>query len=180
MYKAYAGIGSTKTPTDVCHKMYHLGYALAWYGYTLRSGGAPGADKAFEAGTDRYIQEKAADPRIKEIFLPWMGFEGNPSKLLPNEKAYEVASRFHPVWDKLKSGQRAFHARNAQQVLGENLDNPVSFVVCWTPGGRLVGGTAQALRIATARQIPVFNLAVDGAEQEIVKHIRKINDLRSQ
>jgi hypothetical protein len=33
------------------------------------------------------------------------------------------------------------------------------FVVCWTPGGLLKGGTAQAMRIAHAYGIPVFNLA---------------------
>ncbi|GAG46694.1 unnamed protein product, partial [marine sediment metagenome] len=38
---------------------------------------------------------------------------------------------------------------------------PVDFIICWTPGGREVGGTAQAIRIAKANHIKVFNLAVE-------------------
>ena len=29
---------------------------------------------------------------------------------------------------------------------------------CWTPGGEAVGGTATAIKVATAHGIPVFNL----------------------
>lgn len=49
-------------------------------------------------------------------------------------------------------------SRNSYQVLGENLSSPVDFVVCWTENGGLIGGTAQAIRIAYANKIPVFNL----------------------
>ena len=51
-------------------------------------------------------------------------------------------------------------------MLGDDLDQPVSFVVCWTPGGEVTGGTGQALRIAADPQynIPVFNLALHRPE----------------
>ena len=49
-------------------------------------------------------------------------------------------------------------ARNSYQVLGRNLDDPVEFVICWTPGGSGSGGTGQAIRIAKDYQIPVFDL----------------------
>jgi hypothetical protein len=35
----------------------------------------------------------------------------------------------------------------------------VEFVVCWTKHGGEVGGTAQAMRVARAHAIPIFNLA---------------------
>jgi hypothetical protein len=48
--------------------------------------------------------------------------------------------------------------RNSFQVLGPDLQSPVSFVVCWTTGGKISGGTGQALRIAKDLSIPIFNL----------------------
>jgi len=56
---------------------------------------------------------------------------------------------------------RVFMARNSYQVLGPDLATPVDFVWCWTPHGAVIGGTGQALRIAAAYEIPVFNLATD-------------------
>ena len=48
-------------------------------------------------------------------------------------------------------------ARNTYQVLGLDLMSPVDFVICWTPLGRDDGGTGQAIRIANAHNIPVYN-----------------------
>lgn len=44
-------------------------------------------------------------------------------------------------------------------LLGRDLNDPVDFVVCWTPGAQAVGGTGQALRIAEAYGIKVYNAA---------------------
>ena len=46
----YAGIGSRSTPSSILSIMTILGKTLAQNGYILRSGGAEGADKAFEIG----------------------------------------------------------------------------------------------------------------------------------
>ena len=49
----YAGIGSRETPEGVLLKMEKIAFYLAHrYDATLRSGGAIGADIAFEAGCD--------------------------------------------------------------------------------------------------------------------------------
>jgi len=48
----YAGIGSRSTPDNVLGIMEKLGIVLAKKGFILRSGGADGADKAFEKGCD--------------------------------------------------------------------------------------------------------------------------------
>jgi predicted Rossmann fold nucleotide-binding protein DprA/Smf involved in DNA uptake len=47
---SYAGIGSRKTPWDICNTMVYLARALRRKGYTLRSGHAKGADQSFEMG----------------------------------------------------------------------------------------------------------------------------------
>lgn len=51
-YKTYEGIGSRNTPEDFKYLLFHAAKTLAMKGYTLRSGGADGADSAFEAGAD--------------------------------------------------------------------------------------------------------------------------------
>jgi hypothetical protein len=146
----YAGIGSRQTPQALLPALTDLARDLAGRGYVLRSGAADGADAAFEAG--------AGD--AKEVWLPWKGFNGHTSPLLPSPEAFDLAARFHPEWPRCGRGARALHARNGHQILGADLDTPVDFVVCWTLDGGWVGGTAQALRMADAHGIPVYNLGL--------------------
>jgi len=148
----YAGIGARGTPAHILVIMTKFAAAVEKLGYTLRTGGAKGADQAFEAGV--------VDPHNKEVYLPTAGFAGNPSSLTYTQAALEMAKDFHPNWGACSEFARACHARNCHQMLGGNLDSPVSFVVCWTPGGQATGGTGQALRIAKALGIHVFNLAI--------------------
>jgi hypothetical protein len=123
-------------------------------GYILRSGGAAAADTAFESGV--------SDPTNKEIYLPWKGFNMNPSKLYGvSQEALTMAEGFHPAWERCSTGAREMHARNCYQVLGRDLKTLSKFVLCWTKGGKVVGGTAQAMRIAAFHHIPVFNLAIE-------------------
>lgn len=148
---AYAGIGSRQTPPDICLFMTDIARFLEHKGYVLRSGGASGADCAFESGV--------TDPANKEIFLPWRGFNMHPSKLCGvTSEALEMAAKFHPAWDECSTGARELHGRNCYQVMGRDLASPSKFVVCWTKGGKLVGGTSQAMRIARAMNIPIINL----------------------
>lgn len=120
-------------------------------GYTLRSGGASGADQYFESGI--------SDPANAEIYLPWRDFNGHPSQLcFPSDDARRMAEKHHPAWDRCSSAAKKMHARNAHQVLGPTLREPSSFILCWTKNGRDVGGTGLAIRIARAKEIPVINL----------------------
>lgn len=150
---AYAGIGSRKTPKNILDQMTALADQLAKCGWTLRSGGAKGADTAFEQGASK-----------KDIFLP----TGD----IPDE-AFEIAAKYHPTWGGLKSYVKRLHARNVQQILGANLECKVKFVVCWTPDGaetettKETGGTGQAIRIANAYFVPVFNLANEGRMEQL-------------
>jgi hypothetical protein len=70
-----------------------------------------------------------------------------------------MAAEYHPAWDKCSQGARAMHARNVQIILGAELDRPVYFVICWTPGGKAVGRTAMGIRLSEAYGITVYNLA---------------------
>ncbi len=159
--RAYAGIGSRRTPQPVLELLSALASQLAQRGHLLRSGHAPDADQAFEQG---------AGPDA-EVYLPWASFESSARCVAgyvqpePSPAAMQMAATHHPAWERLGRGGRSLHARNCHQILGRGLDDPVSFVVCWTPDGATThpgpstGGTGQALRIAAAHEIPVFNLA---------------------
>ena len=158
----YTGIGSRQTPKNVLLRIETIAEEMAHRGWILRSGGADGADSAFEKGCDRANGKK-------EIFLPWKEFNNNQSTLttLPKE-AYTIAYKFHPNPDALKKTEygKELMARNTLQILGKDLETPTIFVICWTPDGiedgnktsRITGGTGQAIRIADAYNIPVLNI----------------------
>lgn len=143
----YAGIGSRETPEPILRLMTQIAVSLAIAGYTLRSGAADGADAAFEAGASE-----------KEIYIPWLGFNGSQSTLLPSKAAFIMAEKFHPAWHKCSQGARKLHARNCHQVLGQDLNTPSEFIICWTKDALGGGGTGQAIRIAKAHHIPVHDL----------------------
>lgn len=175
--KSYAGIGSRKTPPEVMKSMTKVAARLSVLGWTLRSGAAEGADKAFEFG--------AGDK--KEIFLPWNGFMGNNSKLVEPQTpglADEIASQIHPGWQHLSQGARKLMARNSRQILGQKLNNPVKFVLCWTPDGcehadqrtSKTGGTGQAIALATRHtDAPVFNMKNEDAFMRLRVHLWSLN-----
>lgn len=159
-YVPYAGIGSRETPEEVLTAMKTLARLLARKKFTLRSGGAKGADQAFEEGATM-----ESGPR--EIFLPWRKFEENDSQLFPPSlEAAELAATVHKGYPYLSHGAQKLIARNMHQILGKNLDSPVKFVLCWTPDGcsseatytKKTGGTGSAIAIASRHNIPIFNL----------------------
>lgn len=148
----YTGIGSRKAPPEILKAMASLGKYMALEGFTLRSGGAKGADSAFEDGCDSVHGKK-------EIYLPYAFFNRNQSPLFGSHYgARRIAKLFHPNWDNIGDHGRDFMGRNTYQVLGVDLNKPTEFIVCWTPHGKIVGGTGQALRMADHYRIPVINL----------------------
>jgi hypothetical protein len=152
---AYAGIGSRQTHPDVLALMTRIATYLDRRFWMLRSGGAEGADTAFENGVHSMR---------KQVFLPWPGFNGRRVGVTPYGHAYRIAEQYHPNWHNLDRSVRSLHARNVHQILGPHCDDPSGFVVCWTPDGSTgettsrTGGTGQALRIAKAYGISIFNL----------------------
>lgn len=172
MTKAYAGIGSRRCPSNICAIMEQLAYYLAQEGWMLRSGGADMADKAFQDGVEKFCAFNKSPSECQEIYLPWNGFNGlshNVSRgtlVENNPDAERIASIYHPNWIKIqeRQGVAKLIMRNGYQVLGKTLDDPVKFIMCWTPDGAIAettyetGGTGHAIRIAHGYRIPVYNL----------------------
>ena len=167
-----AGIGARDTPQGVLFRMTEVAQIMARRGDVLRSGGALGADSAFEAGWD-------AEGGRKQIFLSWRGmndrepngkdvFAFSYSDDVPEAvlaRSYYHRSAAHPegdsvAWGRLGRGGRAHMARNTNQILGPNPGTSAlsDVVLCWTKNGQTVGGTGQALRMAQDKGIPVVNL----------------------
>ena len=150
----YCGIGSRETPVSVMKQMTEIAQLLEQSGYKLYSGAADGADSAFAWNTANKIE-----------FIPWNGFNGCKSGLVSaSEQAMKLAESLHPAWNRLSQGAKKLMARNCHQILGEDLNSPVDFVLCWTPDGAETstsintGGTGQAIRLANRHGIPVINM----------------------
>lgn len=141
---AYAGIGSRETPQFYLDLMTKAAQFLNKRGFILRSGGAIGADSAFEAGAGI----------LKEIY--YANPHGN------DEQARLIAEKFHPAWDKCSEYARKLHTRNVFQIYGKDISNPVftKFVIYYTKNGSGQGGTGQAIRIAKANNIPIFDMGL--------------------
>ncbi len=164
MKKYYAGIGARKADEQALGLAEMYGSFLAKNGYILRSGGAKGMDTAFEKG--HHNQQK-------EIILPWKSFNNNASTyytIMP--KAYAIAQSLHPNWDACSLGVKKLFARSVHQIMGIKLNKPVEFVLCWTPGGKTVGGTAIGIQLAKKEGIPVFNIFSNAQREAFAQHIK--------
>ena len=173
---AYAGVGSRATPREVLTGMSDVAHTLGNAGFALSTGGAHGADKAFEAGALR------TDAPVT-VHTPWPGYNGYRPGRDPESdidvihpKAGDavrglsflhLARKHHPAWDRCRRGARALFLRNVA-ILAGALDNdgtmlPVRAVIAWNPNGsahgREAGGTGHTLRVAAELGIPVVNLS---------------------
>ena len=163
--KYYTGIGSRETPENIREIIHLISIKLEKQGYTLRSGGANGADTFFE--------EKVVK---KDIFIPWKNFNGVVGGIIPStsEKSLGIIRKIHPVFDRLSEGAKKLHLRNINQVLGHNLDNPSSFLICWANvdnKGIPKGGTRNAWCLASLYEIPCFNLLFEKDLTRFKKYI---------
>lgn len=154
----YAGIGSRDTPLEVLETMTKIAQELSLKGYTLRSGGADGADAAFYAGASQ-----------SEIFTPWKSYNHwyEDAKVVQGLDYENYAAKFHPAWHKCSDGTKKLHARNVAVILGETGREPVDFVLCWTKDGEPSGGTGLGIRIAQHHGISVFNLFFEESLQKL-------------
>ena len=155
------GIGTRKTNSQAFAMLYKIARRMAHTGWKLRSGGAIGADTAWEKGWEGFdtkeiflsrgtsfdIAKNAACGRISDYGDIWL-------------EAEDIASRLHPRWDYLDLSSQALHTRNVFQVLGMDLKTKTDVVAAYAPplGASVKGGTATAYNLARAKGIPTFNL----------------------
>ena len=157
----YTLIGSRETPPEILTLMTKFAYKAALQGYTVRSGGAGGADTCAEEGVLQYLKDynqysKVAED-LMEIYLPWKDFNSRNSNdygyytlpFMSNRfQAEDVAKEIHPKWkleERIKKGEveqpknwkpmsqgaKKLHTRNIYQVLGKDLATPSRFILCY-------------------------------------------------
>jgi hypothetical protein len=169
--KRYACIGSRETPQHILKLTFRFTNILAELGYSMYSGGCPkGMDYAGLRGA---YSHKNSDKSKNRIYISWEGMSGLrhdpengfycPQDHFENYKeAAALGEKARGGWHNAGRGSVAHHSRNPYQVLGDDLNSPVDFVLTWAPyksnGPQVTGGTATAVKIALERDIPVFNL----------------------
>ena len=156
----YAGVGSRQTPERVRRLMRKTASWLATKHWILRSGGARGADMAFQSGATNFVRP----PRYEVWTIDHRceaASEGRAKKPTRGawERAHMIAGKVHPAWSRCSRLAQALHARNTLILLGHEITTPVRFVLCWTPGGKETGGTGQMIRLARMFQVNVLNFA---------------------
>jgi len=165
----YAGIGSRQTPPDIIKITEDIGTLMAIDGHICNTGAALGADQAFANGAN-----KVRGPI--ELSLPWGNYEAAWVATLHNKnitvfhdkthtKAAESVHKYHPGAARLTQGAFKLHARNYLIIEG------CSLIICWTPEGKISGGTGQALRLSQDMGIPVMNL---GDPETLARFIERI------
>lgn len=173
--KYYTMIGSRSTPKEVYDIMVKVAAKLKSQGWIVRSGGADGADSAAEDGCNY---------ECMNIYLPWDGFNGRKSinrgyidatKLKTYNQAQKMAEETHPAWERCSRGAKGLHTRNVYQVLGNDLNTPSGFVICWAEvsgnKGHVKGGTATAVSLALKNNIPVINLYTNDGLKRAMKFL---------
>jgi O-acetyl-ADP-ribose deacetylase (regulator of RNase III) len=178
---AYAGVGSRRITSGSSVLLMKYACCMTWAGMVVHSGAADGSDTSFEWGAriayDAMCQLDANlvpgnYGMVMKCFLPWKQFNGRDGGRLQgfidsiNPNALGFTSTYHPGWDHLKSAPRDMMARNAMQVMDEDLMTPVRFLMCETPDAAIspqmtsskTGGTGQAIRIAAPNGVRVYNI----------------------
>ena len=192
----YAGIGSRETSIDIQKEMYKIAKELESLGYVGQSGGAIGADKAFEganqpwekedgtvAGTKEFTRSKSNVTKWakytdgKNIASKFVVFKSSDS----NDKVRNIAKEIHPKKQKLSEKDGLdLHARNTFQVFGKNLDTPVDFVLFYAEEQkdsiRPKGGTGQAVEMARLKGIPTINMADKNWREQLDNVLSKNNE----
>lgn len=151
----YTGIGSRKTPKEIQTQIEKIAQNLAKRKLILRSGGAIGADMAFEKGARK---EKDISP---VIYRPETFDSSSENYQICKEELISILDsklRFAS----LQPFTKRLFLRNINQVLGLPGEPKSKFLICWTPHENYdqidCGGSRIAIRIAKKYQIPVWNL----------------------
>lgn len=166
----FTGVGARITPDLVCLLMRRFSQLQR---RRARSGGANGADEAFETNWDPVI------------YLPQRGFRGKggvwrytDAQLAFADKQVELA--YPHDFSAVNEFTRDCFRRNVWEVIGlcDSVKDakPSDFLLCWTPDGALgiddydrdmTGGTGIAINIASLYSVKVYNL-------KRINHVKKI------
>ena len=173
----YTGVGSRELLQKASGLVRDVGNTLTEQGYILVTGDAT-------RGCDDVFWEHSVAPNRRR-YGPHgkAAYMDEVSVVSPGcdhyDKAFHIAGLSHPAWRWLPDWMKELHTRNVFQVLGEFVNDPTEFLVCWTPDGaetakdssKKTGGTGTAIRIADMFGVPVFNLQRPGTIDRLEKFL---------
>jgi hypothetical protein len=169
LYRPYAATGNKEMPESFKPLIQRIGRNLEKAGYMLRTGGMEGLEDVIEKSATKL-----------ELHLPFKDFDGKNSKFTyTSDFVKGIAKMFHTSFDTLKPVVQTFLAKNVRLVLGKDGKSPALFLVVWTEDGAetaaektfKTGNSGNAIAIANAIKIPVFNLVRPDAERRLYDFI---------
>lgn len=176
MARYFTGVGARYgVPQSVYERVDRIGRYLIGIGYKCRTGDAVGMDAAW-----RHISQPDCEfyaPKTRSNPLPG-------ARIIVDERyrlAKQITRQHHPYFHNLNDFDAELQIRNVFEVLGEDVNDPSEFLICWTKDGsekktsKETGGTGQAIRLAIAYNVPVFNLYHSDAEERLAKHLKYLN-----
>lgn len=177
-YKPYALAGNQDFPDSLKPVLSRILKYLERAEYTMRCGGMDGIEDFAEKETTKH-----------EIHLPWREFANKQSKFtFTTDRAMAVAKKFFPAFDGLKPAAQKFLAKNVRVLMGNNVNSPALFLLCWTEDGvesikdktARTGFTGHPIAIASALGIPIFNLGKADAEQRLTFYIESVYNVETK
>jgi predicted NAD-dependent protein-ADP-ribosyltransferase YbiA (DUF1768 family) len=177
---AYGAVGSRSLPRN--HPLARLAEGTAArlerLGYVQYSGGADGADRAFERGVSKSTNKIVFRPeydRDKQLPAGYMVIDGPKAR-----EARSIAMAVTSDFTKLDQWGQDLHTRNAFQVLGPDLKRPVEFLLAIPkaePPER-VRGTRATMAMAAANGIEVIDLTNRDQRREFLERLTKMEQER--
>jgi len=169
--------GEDGIPPEIEEKFVEISKLLMAKGFMFRYNGdsEPFTNKVLDIDLGRV-----------EMYLPWKSFNTtiNAKMPKPNEKAYHAAAYYHKAFKKLPNTVRAIISRDVHVLLGENVDNPIKLLLCYSPDGaesikdidyKKTGNISFSITIADTLDIPIFNLGNSGALSRMVEYIKSLD-----
>ena len=203
----YTMIGARSTPDEVMTLMVRFAEKACSFKYIGRSGGADGSDTCLEEGVKAFQSKVKLAPtrgsEFMEIYLPWKDFNGRDSSVsgyytLPwmdnKQQAVNIASEIHPKWSldlkvesgeipkpknwkPMKQGAKHLHTGNVYQLLGQDLNTPSRFVICYAEPqgkkGHVKGGTGTAVKLGIDNGVEIINLYHETQRKRVEDWVNK-------
>lgn len=189
----YSLVGSRETPKDIMELMTRFVEKGCRYGYISRSGGADGSDTCAEEGVYRFLSTQELPESFAgnymEIYLPWKDFNGRCSQssgyyTLPwmdsKYEAEKIASETHPAWERCSQGAKKLHTRNVLQGLGQDLQTPSRFILCWAKPKHqdrrteeVLGGTGTCVKLGIDNGVEIINLYWEDQRKRVEDWVNK-------
>ena len=165
--RSYVGVGIGDTTNEIKSIVKQITEVLNEANYVLRSDGEQGISSLFI----KHAKEK-------EIYLPYKDYNGYESEYHKSTREAEyIASRFHPCFYELKIDEKKIVSRYSHVVLGHDLRQPASFIICYTEDkvesvkdkAAYTGILGQVIAIGSAMAIPIYNLAKEDCVERLNK-----------